>query len=449
MIIKGNRLRNIKIKALLIENEDYEIYRSLNNAAVLIVTPKLYGRWATDNLFFNADPFKAVELESKTYYWVSSEKQFQLDIVRYGNVLCNRHAAVTFAFVLKQMRKVTDVSLYDGIYIEEYGYIVPTYSNETLSDDALLGSYFSGGRIRHFSDGTIGAFLLDENVFEEVSQITGIERVKELSAEKKGGGDKSLTKFTLAGRPELEKFFNEHIVNILNEPERYKKLGVDFPSSVILYGPPGCGKTYAVDRLVEFLDIPKFEINSATIASPYIHDTSKKISAVFENAIQNAPSVVVIDEMESYLSHRDSINANSSHLEEVAEFLRQIQQAQQNKVLIIAMTNMYDKIDPAVLRRGRFDHHVEVGLPSKEEIFALLQNLVKNISLSGDVNLDELADKLIGKTLADVAFIVKEAGLISGKKGDDNISNASLLQAVDTMPKEKERGRLGFYEKCL
>ena len=443
MIIKGNKLGTINIKAMLFEYADFEIYRTYSNATLLIVREKLYNKWVDDNLFFTVNPFKRTEINEQNYYYLLSDKQFQLNIVKLGNALCVRKEAVTFAFVLKQMRTVTSVSLYDGIYIEEYGYILPTYTDQSLSDDAVIGVYLSGGRITHFSDNDIDALFLNDLVYQEISEITGIER-KVLVKPELSSQEKRTDKFTLAGRPELEKFFNEHIINILNEPERYKKLGIDFPSSIILYGPPGCGKTYAVDRLVEYLGLPKFEINSATIASPYIHDTAKKVSGVFESAINSAPSVVIIDEMESYLSNRETATSNSQHYEEVAEFLRQIQEAQKNKVLIIAMTNMYDKIDPAILRRGRFDHHLEVGLPSIEEIYSLLKNITKDIALSPDVDLNKLATDLAGKTLADVAFVIKEAGLISGKNGYSVITVDAINSAVLTLPKENVRRRIGF-----
>ena len=443
MIIKDNKLGTIKIKAMLFEYENYEVYRTYSNATLLIVRPQLFDRWVGENLFFSVNPFKRTEIDQQSYYYLLSDKQFQLNIVKLGNALCDRKAAVTFAFVLKQMRTVTSVSLYDGIYIEEYGYILPTYTEESVSDDAVIGTYLSGGRITHFSDNDIDALLLNDLVYQEISDITGIER-KVLPRAELPAQNKPTGKFTLAGRPELEKFFNEHIINILNEPERYKRLGIDFPSSIILYGPPGCGKTYAVDRLVEYLGLPKYEINSATIASPFIHDTAKKIAGVFESAINSAPSVVVIDEMESYLSNREAVTSNTQHYEEVAEFLRQIQEAQKNKVLIIAMTNMYDKIDPAILRRGRFDHHLEVGLPSVEEISALLANITKDIALAPDIDLGKLATELAGKTLADVAFIIKEAGLISGKNGDSFITLNAVNSAVLALPKEQERRRIGF-----
>lgn len=443
MIISGNTLENIRIKALVYEYEDYEIYRTISNAPLLVVRKKLYDKWFYDNLFYSVNPFKKTIVENVEYYYLTLNKKFQLSPVRFGDALCDRQKAVMFAFSLKQMRKITEVSLYDGIYIEEYGYILPTYTSEVISDDALLGTYLSAGRIRHFSDGNFDTLFLNNEAYIELAKIVGIE-IKEQESVQDIGQKDQVEKFSLAGRPELEKFFNEHIINILNEPERYSRLGIDFPSSVILYGPPGCGKTYAVDRLVDYLGLPKFEINSASIASPYIHDTAKRISGIFSSAIKAAPSIIVIDEMESYLSDREDSGMNGHHYEEVAEFLRQIQAAQNNKVLIIAMTNMYSKIDPAVLRRGRFDHHIEVGLPSQEEIYALLLNITKKIVLEKTVDLKLLSEKLNGKTLADVAFIVKEAGLLSGQNGSDFITNASLDKAIEMLPKEEVKRRIGF-----
>lgn len=444
MIIKDDRLDTIRVKTLLYEYDNFEIYRTFPNATLLIVCDNLYQKWLSDNLFFAVNPFKETEISGQQYFYILSEKTFSLSPVKLGNALCSRKDAVTFAFALKQMRKVTDVSLYDGIYIEEYGYILPTYTGDTLSDDAVIGVYLSGGCVTHFSDNDITAMFLNENDYQEISQITGIERKVTASQQQEHKKTVKSERFVLPGRPELERFFNEHIINILNEPERYSRLGIDFPSSVILYGPPGCGKTFAVDKLVEFLGLPKYEINSASIASPYIHDTAKKISGVFESAINSAPSVVVIDEMESYLSNRETPSSNSQHYEEVAEFLRQIQEAQKNKVLIIAMTNMYDKIDPAILRRGRFDHHLEVGLPSVDEIKALLDNITKNIVLASDIDLSDLANKLNGKTLADVAFVIKEAGLLSGKDGDNAITLNAVNRAIEALPKEQIRRRIGF-----
>jgi cell division protease FtsH len=170
--------------------------------------------------------------------------------------------------------------------------------------------------------------------------------------------------FELAGRPELAAFFNEHIVDIILHRDRYKALGIEFPSAVILHGPPGCGKTFAVDRLVDFLGWPSFQIDASSVASPYIHETSKKVAQVFDKAMQNAPSVLVIDEMEAFLADRE-MGSGHHRVEEVAEFLRRIPEAVKNDVLIVAMTNRIDMIDPAIQRRGRFDHVIKVDFASE------------------------------------------------------------------------------------
>ena len=444
MIIHEGQFGNVKIKALIYEDTNFELYRTLSDDTLLITTQDLYRKWVDDKLFFAVNPFKQIKYSEKDYAYVVSAKRFIAIPIRLGNPLCDRRMATAFAFAIKQMRKYTDISFYDGIYLEEYGYVLPTYTETNASDDATIGCYLSGGRTIHFSDDKFSTLLLDDFAYEDISKITDIQRASYLTNQDTPKADDKPANFILPGRPELEKFFNEHIVDILREPERYARLGIDFPSSVILYGPAGCGKTYAVDKLVDFLGLPKFEINSATIASPYIHDTAKKIAGVFESAINSAPSIVVIDEMESYLSNRESQTSNSQHYEEVAEFLRQIQEAQKNKVLIIAMTNMYDKIDPAILRRGRFDHHLEVGLPSEEEITALLSSITQNISLANDIVLSDIAKRLSGKTLADVAFVIKEAGLISGKNGDSEITLKSINAAIDSLPKEQTKRRIGF-----
>lgn len=444
MFIKGNVVNNVRIKALLYSKDEFEIYRTITNSNLLIVKLSLYNKWKNDNLLFTVDPFVKVIIEENEYYYLKSNKNYQLNVVEMGGLTNTRQSALNFVFALKQIRKLINISLSDGIYIEEYGYVLPTYSGKEVSDDALLGYYFSGNQNKHFSEGNFKSLFLNENDFEEISKLIKIPIEKSETkpiAKESIGYEK---KFTLTGRPELERFFNEHIIDILNEPERYKKLGIDFPSSIILYGPPGCGKTYAVDKLVEFLKLPKFEINSSSIASPYIHDTSKKVSAVFENAITNAPSVVVIDEMESYLSDRNSAGDGNHHIEEVAEFLRQIQEANKKHVIVIAMTNMLNKIDPAILRKGRFDHHIEVGYPSKEEIASLLNSLLSKVSVSKDVDTNAIATKLEGKSLADVTFVIKEAALICGKLKLDEITNQAIIEAIDGLPQKQERRKMGF-----
>ena len=256
-----------------------------------------------------------------------------------------------------------------------------------------------------------------------------------------------MTEFKLPGRPELAAFFNEHVVDIVRNPDRYKALGIGFPSAVVLCGPPGCGKTFAVERLVEYLAWPSFEIDASSVASPYIHETSKKVAEVFDKAVKNAPSVLVIDEMDAFLANREG-GVGQYRVEEVAEFLRRIPEAVKNDVLVIAMTNRIDMIDPAVIRRGRFDHVIEVGYPSADEVRSLLDKLLSDLPTDQDLNADPLVGQLAGRPLSDVTFIVREAARLAAKSGKSKLNQEGLLAALAAAPAREREGqakrRIGF-----
>lgn len=220
MFIKGNTLSNIKVKTLIVENEKFEIYKTVRNDTVLIVKNSLYERWVNDKMFFNVNPFKKTTIDDDIYFYLKSKKEYILNTIDNNGVLFNRHQALNFVFTLQQMRKITDVSMFDALYIEEFGYILPTYTNKNLSDDALLGYFFSGNSSKHFSDGNIKSLFLTNEDFAEISKISGIE-IKDTPQEIKENIVYTES-FKLVGRPELEKFFNEHIVNILKEPEHIR-----------------------------------------------------------------------------------------------------------------------------------------------------------------------------------------------------------------------------------
>ena len=252
-------------------------------------------------------------------------------------------------------------------------------------------------------------------------------------------------KFTLTGRPDLENFLNDNIIDIVLHQEQYQRMGISFPGATILHGPPGCGKTYAVEKLSEYLGWKRFDIDSSTIASSYIHDTSKKISEVFNAAIDSAPSILVIDEMEAFLSDRSmSGHSGTHHIEEVAEFLRRIPEAISKGVLVFAMTNMIDKIDPAILRRGRFDYIVEVKMANKEEIASLLNAKFTELPISKNVDVEYIAERLDSHPLSDVTFVLREAGRLAVKTKSELIEQSCFEKALDMLPKKGEKRKIGF-----
>jgi SpoVK/Ycf46/Vps4 family AAA+-type ATPase len=215
----------------------------------------------------------------------------------------------------------------------------------------------------------------------------------------------------------------------------------------VLHGPPGCGKTFAVDRLVDFLGWPSFQIDASSVASPYIHETSKKVAEVFDKAIQNAPSVLVIDEMEAFLADRE-MGSGHHRVEEVAEFLRRIPEAAKSDVLIVAMTNRIEMIDPAILRRGRFDHVIKVDFASEVEVLSLLEKLLSTLPKDDSVDPRPFAREMAGRPLSDVTFVVREGARLAARAGRDRLNQASLLAAMAATPARAREGgsqrRIGF-----
>jgi cell division protease FtsH len=155
----------------------------------------------------------------------------------------------------------------------------------------------------------------------------------------------------------------------------------------------------------------------------------------------------VIDEMEAFLADRE-IGWGHHRVEEVAEFLRRIPEATKNEVLIVAMTNRIDMIDPAILRRGRFDHVIKVDYASETEVLSLLEKLLSSLPKADDVDAAPFAKELAGRPLSDVAFVVREGARLAGRSGKDRLDQDSLLAAMRSTPaREREGGKqrhIGF-----
>jgi len=461
-----------KVRAALCEGVDWQIYETMGGGRALIAQDTLAQHWLDAGLIedgtLNAAQFGDRQLRS-----LSCGPSQTLCPVGEGKSPDNKSEALSFALALKATRDIdADSPLQDALYIEKITRLLPTYSiSSRIGDDVVLGYWLTGGtnipatsfrRLRQ-SMSWLGAGHLKDVVQAagfEVAEIIPLERkpanppekAEEAQVEKveqaKHTEPESNKVFELAGRPELAAFFNEHIVDIILHRDRYKALGIEFPSAVILHGPPGCGKTFAVERLVDFLGWPSFQIDASSVASPYIHETSKKVAQVFDKAMENAPSVLVIDEMEAFLADRE-MGSGHHRVEEVAEFLRRIPEAVKNDVLIIAMTNRIDMIDPAIQRRGRFDHVIKVDFASEVEVQSLLDKLLSSLPKESDVDSKPLAKELAGRPLSDVSFVVREGARLAVRSGKEKLDQISLLSALHASPaREREGGdskrRIGF-----
>ena len=431
------------------ESQSWQI-AEYDNSSLLLVRQELFNKWRKESLLEDY-MFDEFLYSDEVYYFIESGKDNLLRPVEKTLNFTDDNDAISFSLALDKTREKLnkDISLHDGIFLEKYSLILPVYSlAEKVDDDYVLGNWITGG-VNVSANSTRRILQLSGLKQETILKISKNDKeinTLEVHQEVIQKENKEVKLFSLPGRPELENFFNEYVIDIINNKERYKALGIGFPSAAILYGPPGSGKTYAVEQLINLLDWPSFRIEASSVASPYIHETSKKVAEVFQKAMENSPSVLVIDEMEAFLSDRDNVQSHHN-VEEMAEFLRRIPEATANNVLIIAMTNKLDMIDPAILRRGRFDHIINVDYASKEEIESMLMNSFSKIATEDDLDIKSFAEELSGKPLSDVAFFVKEGARLAARSGKSKLDNESLDEALESTLKkgnEKSTKRMGF-----
>lgn len=425
-----NLNKNIKYQKPKFSSNEWLIITGDYNA--LIASKALFSRWLDSGLLENY-AYEIFEFNQQRYMLIASNSDNAIEPISSTCTTPEQIQALSFSLALKRTRDIIgyDLPLMDAIFVEIYSIILSTYTDiDNISDDYLLGYYFTGGAMISLKERKKISKLssLDSEFLDKIATTHNINPQIALKSTNQA-------KFCLPGRPELENFFNEHIIDIITNQARYKALGIDSPSSIILYGPPGSGKTYAVDELIKFLDWPSYKIEASTIASPYIHETSKKLAEVFEEAIQNSPSIIVIDEMEAFLTNRDIAKSNHS-VEEMAEFLRRIPEAIQNGVLLIAMTNKIELIDPAILRRGRFDHKIYVGYAQTDEIELMLRSKLSQIATQNDIDISKFAQALCGRPMSDISFFIKEGARLAAKNGKDKLDNKSLEEALMIIKQE-------------
>ena len=470
-----------KLRKLVGDGADWQIYLTYHGNRVLIAEPSLGEKWVISGLLSDT-ALTLLTFGEASYVAIFSGDDQQLAPITEFISPETKADATAFAVSLRETRRIADnAPLQDAIYVERFSRLLPTWTvSERIEDQEILGRWLTGGvSVSASSFRRITNLLgwLDKADVRDVVEAAGFEvpsdfggvrtktrsdrapkgrakqhkKAKDIDPDREAGRETAEShdqEFRLPGRPKLEEFFNEHIVDIVVHEKRYKALGIDFPSAVVLHGPPGCGKTFAVDRLVEFLDWPVFHIDANSVGSPYIHETSRKVSDIFERAMEVSPAVIVIDEMESFLSDRQIHQSTGlHHVEEVAEFLRQIPEAMSKKVLVVGMTNRLEMIDSAILRRGRFDHVIEVAMPSEKEVTDLVTSLLEKMPVETELSIDKAIAALTERPLSDAAFAIREAARLAARSGKSALCQENLDTAVAKLPDalgEDKSNPIGF-----
>jgi transitional endoplasmic reticulum ATPase len=197
----------------------------------------------------------------------------------------------------------------------------------------------------------------------------------------------------------------------MRHPEIFQRLGIDPPKGVLLLGPPGCGKTLLARAVANESDAHFLSINGPEIMSKFYGESEAKLREIFQHAQQDAPSIILIDELDSIAPKREEV-AGEVERRVVAQLLALMDGLSgRGNVIVIGATNRPNALDPALRRPGRFDREIEIGIPNKQGRHEILLIHIRGMPLAGDVDLEVLAERTHGYTGADLAALCRETAM--------------------------------------
>ena len=197
----------------------------------------------------------------------------------------------------------------------------------------------------------------------------------------------------------------------LRHPELFQRLGIEPPKGVLLHGPPGCGKTLLARAVANESEANFFSINGPEIMSKFYGESEARLREIFQQAQQNAPSIIFVDELDAIAPKREEVTGEVER-RVVAQLLALMDGLSgRGNVIVIGATNRPGALDPALRRPGRFDREIEIGVPDKQGRYEILQIHTRGMPLAEDVDLKKLSEMSHGYTGADVAALCRETAM--------------------------------------
>ncbi len=272
-------------------------------------------------------------------------------------------------------------------------------------------------------------YYLNQRIGQGGPLSFGRSRAREIAGEMTG------VKFEdVGGVEEVETELRE-IIEFLKNPERFTRMGAKLPKGVLLVGPPGTGKTLLAKATAGEAGVPFFAISGSDFVEMFVGVGAARVRDLFEQAKRRAPCIVFIDEIDAIGQSRATVGVlgtNDEREQTLNQLLTEMDGFEPNQgVVIMAATNRPEVLDKALLRPGRFDRQIQVGLPDQEGRRQILAIHTRNVPLAPDVDLDRIAQITAGFSGADLANIVNEAALMAVRANRERVTMEDFDLAIE------------------
>ena len=244
----------------------------------------------------------------------------------------------------------------------------------------------------------------------------------------------------VAGQEEAKESLNE-IVDFLNRPDKYTAIGAKLPKGALLVGPPGTGKTLLAKAVAGEAKVPFYSLSGSDFVEMFVGVGASRVRDLFKQAVQNAPCIVFIDEIDAIGKSRDNqMGSNDEREQTLNQLLSEMDGFDASKgVVILGATNRPEVLDKALLRPGRFDRRVIVDKPDLKGREQILRVHIKDVKLDDDVDIHAIALATSGGAGADIANIVNEAALRAVRLGRSKVNQSDFMEAVEVIIAGKDK----------